>query len=245
LGSERAEVRGDCCADHHCVELCRYALVELADSDPLRLACDQLLASARAFDPQQDPLRPISWAAGPVHVLAAPHDGAVGTDDPRGRRKVPSVHAESLRFIWIARLGAETLSTGMLLIAIRFLFAYNGTSSPFPSTRRGSRRRTVLTITVQNFGEVAIVRCQGRIVRGDETALLCAAVQQHGRNVILDFRRVDAIDAAGIDVLVSLQAAGVYLTLMNPTEQVHHVLRLTNWTPSSRSANLNRLTRYF
>ncbi len=64
-------------------------------------------------------------------------------------------------------------------------------------------------------------------MRGQETAILCAAVQQHGRDVILDLSRVDAIDAAGIGLLVSLQAAGIYLKLMAPIEQVRQTLRLT------------------
>jgi len=56
---------------------------------------------------------------------------------------------------------------------------------------------------------------------------LCAAVQQQGRDVILDLRKVDAIDAAGIGALVSLQAAGIYLKLMAPSEHVREILRLT------------------
>jgi anti-anti-sigma factor len=49
-----------------------------------------------------------------------------------------------------------------------------------------------------------------------------------GRNVVLDLTQVDAIDAAGIGALVSLQAAGVYLKLMNPTRPVREILKLTN-----------------
>jgi len=45
--------------------------------------------------------------------------------------------------------------------------------------------------------------------------------------VTLDLTGVDAIDAAGIGSLVSLQASGIYLTLLNPTEQVREVLRVT------------------
>jgi len=82
-------------------------------------------------------------------------------------------------------------------------------------------------VIFEKLGDVAILRCQGRIVRGQETAILCAAVQQHGQEVILDLRKVDAIDAAGIGVLVSLQAAGIYLKLMAPSEQVRAILRLT------------------
>ena len=66
----------------------------------------------------------------------------------------------------------------------------------------------MLTVTVDDLGEVVILRCLGRIVRGTETAILCTAVRQHGHNIILDLRKVDAIDAAGIGLLVSLQAAG-------------------------------------
>jgi anti-anti-sigma regulatory factor len=36
---------------------------------------------------------------------------------------------------------------------------------------------------------------------------------------VLDLTQVDAIDAAGIGALASLQAAGVYLKLMNPTDK--------------------------
>lgn len=85
----------------------------------------------------------------------------------------------------------------------------------------------MLTVTVQDLSEVVILRCLGRIVRGDETAILCAAVRQDGRNVVLDLTQVDAIDAAGIGALVSLQGAGIYLKLMNPTAQVREVLKLT------------------
>ena len=85
----------------------------------------------------------------------------------------------------------------------------------------------MLTVSVQDSGEVVILRCRGRIVRGDETALLCTAAHQELRNVVLDLTEVEAIDAAGIGALVSLQAAGIYLKLMNPTPQVREVLKVT------------------
>ena len=86
---------------------------------------------------------------------------------------------------------------------------------------------TMLTITVKESEDGVVLQCQGRIVRGDETAILCAAVRQEGRNVTLDLTGVDAIDAAGIGSLVSLQASGIYLTLLNPAEQVREVFRVT------------------
>jgi len=45
--------------------------------------------------------------------------------------------------------------------------------------------------------------------------------------VTLDLSGVEAIDAAGIGCLVSLQASGIYLRLLNPTAQVREVLRVT------------------
>jgi len=85
----------------------------------------------------------------------------------------------------------------------------------------------VLTVNVETVGGAVILRCQGRIVRGDETPILCAAVQQRGWNVVLDLSGVEAIDAAGVGALVSLQAAGIYLKLLNPSKQVREVLTLT------------------
>ena len=71
------------------------------------------------------------------------------------------------------------------------------------------------------------VRCQGRLVRGQETAMLCAVIQHRGRDIILDLSGVTAIDAAGIGALVSLRAAGTHLRLVAPSLAVRQVLRLT------------------
>jgi len=78
------------------------------------------------------------------------------------------------------------------------------------------------------MGDETVLRCKGRIVRGEEAALSCAAMRQKKGNLVLDLTEVDGIDAAGIGLLVSLQAAGIYLTLMNPTKHVREMLRVTN-----------------
>src|ERR1700730_3096113 len=95
------------------------------------------------------------------------------------------------------------------------------------SKRQFLENPTMLTVTVKELDDGVVLQCQGRIVRGDETAILCAAVRQGGRNVTLDLTGVDAVDAAGIGSLVSLQASGIYLTLLNPAEQVREVLKVT------------------
>ena len=83
----------------------------------------------------------------------------------------------------------------------------------------------MLKVSVNHVGNAAILQCEGRIVRGEESRLLCAAIGSS--EAILDLSGVEAIDAAGVGMLVSLQAAGVYLTLLNPNESVINVLHLT------------------
>jgi anti-anti-sigma factor len=85
----------------------------------------------------------------------------------------------------------------------------------------------MLTVTTERTGDVVTMHCKGRIVLGEETAILCKALGQKVPSLVLDLAEVDAIDAAGLGALVSLQAAGIYLKLMNSTEQVKETLRLT------------------
>jgi anti-anti-sigma factor len=86
----------------------------------------------------------------------------------------------------------------------------------------------MLIVSTERIGDVVTLHCKGRIVLGDETAILCKALGQKMSSIILDLAEVDAIDAAGLGALISLQAAGIYLKLMNPTEQVRETLRLTH-----------------
>src|SRR5258708_29489683 len=78
---------------------------------------------------------------------------------------------------------------------------------------RLSRGLNCLNVTVESARGVVTVRCQGRLVRGQETALLCAVIQQHGRDIILDLSGVTAIDAAGRGAPVSPQAGCICLRL--------------------------------
>ena len=85
----------------------------------------------------------------------------------------------------------------------------------------------MLHVTVEDLGSNVILHCAGRIVRGHETAILCGAVRHAGKNITLDLSRVEAIDAAGVGALISLQAAGIYVLLLNPTKAVREVLKIT------------------
>ncbi len=92
----------------------------------------------------------------------------------------------------------------------------------------------MLNVTIQHSEDVAVLRCVGRIVAGDEANILRKAVlsQVNSRTVVLDLTRVDAIDGGGMGVLVFLQgwarATEVDLKLMNPTSRVRELFELTN-----------------
>jgi len=85
----------------------------------------------------------------------------------------------------------------------------------------------LLNITVEHFDGLVILHCEGRLVIGYETRLLCASIRQTSRELRVDLREVTSVDAAGIGALVSLQAAGFYLTLADPSPMVREVLART------------------
>jgi len=93
---------------------------------------------------------------------------------------------------------------------------------------------TMLGIAIDDLGDTAVVRCVGRIVSGREANVLRLAVlsQAKRRSVVLDLAMVEAIDAGGIGLLVSLErwtrTSGMSLKLMNPPLLVREVLELMN-----------------
>jgi len=88
----------------------------------------------------------------------------------------------------------------------------------------------MLTIDVERTGDVAVVRCGGRIVRGQEVRMLRSAVvlEKSSRIVVLDLSEVHSLDAGGLTTLLSLHqwacTQGVQLKLVNPSHFVREVL---------------------
>lgn len=91
----------------------------------------------------------------------------------------------------------------------------------------------MLTIDVEKSGDVAVVRCGGRIVRGEEVFALRNAVvsEKNSRIVVLDLSEVESVDANGLTTLLSLhqwtRSRGVQLKLVNPTHFVQEILQRT------------------
>jgi len=88
----------------------------------------------------------------------------------------------------------------------------------------------MLTIDVEKTGDVAVVRCGGRIVRGEEVRTLRNAVvcEKQSRIVVLDLSDVETLDAGGLTTLLSLhqwtRSRGVQLKLVNPSHFVREML---------------------
>jgi ABC-type transporter Mla MlaB component len=83
----------------------------------------------------------------------------------------------------------------------------------------------MFSVTVEGSGQAVTLHALGKLLRGDETVLLCAAIRQHAPHITLDLSEVEAMDAAAIGALISLQAAGIFLTLANPTSQVRELFK--------------------
>lgn len=91
----------------------------------------------------------------------------------------------------------------------------------------------MLTIDVEKTGDVAVVRCVGRIVRGAGVRTLKNAVlsEKNIRIVVIDLFDVETLDAGGLTALLSLQQwawnCNVQLKLVNPSHFVNEVLTRT------------------
>jgi len=91
----------------------------------------------------------------------------------------------------------------------------------------------MLKVHNRNLGNIAILCLQGRLVTG-ETAALRNAVhsQSEVSAVVLDFARVNTIDAAGLGVMLELreeiESKGIEFRLTNVTKLVRRLLELTH-----------------
>ena len=91
----------------------------------------------------------------------------------------------------------------------------------------------MLRTSVHSLGDTAVLRCQGRIVIGEDYTILrhAAYSQVHARTLILDLAQVDYIDAGGLGVLLGLQnwvrSRSITLKLMNVTSRVLQIFELT------------------
>jgi len=98
-----------------------------------------------------------------------------------------------------------------------------------------SRPRS-LHIKSEQAGDVAVLRCAGRIVRGEALHFLKNAVTSLPpiRVIVLDLSGVEMLDCGGLGMLVSLQGwtrnNGIQLKLVNPSSFAREILERTGLT---------------
>ena len=92
-------------------------------------------------------------------------------------------------------------------------------------------RLLMLAVNVQNFGDVVVLHCKGRIVAGDTTLQNAIRSLKDPGTLVLDLAQVDAVDAGGLGVLLDLEAwthsRHMQLKLANVSNSVRRVLELT------------------
>ena len=88
----------------------------------------------------------------------------------------------------------------------------------------------MLNIDIERNADVAIVRCMGRLLRGEAVRTMRNAVvsEQNTRMILLDLSEIKALDAGGVNALVALHhwavSRGIRMKLVNPSSFVREIL---------------------
>jgi anti-anti-sigma regulatory factor len=86
--------------------------------------------------------------------------------------------------------------------------------------------KNMLIVHIENIGDMALIECEGRIVRSEAAFKLRQAVnlQSDARIIVLDLSEVSAIEGGGLGMLVFLQRWAqdhdIRLKLFNPRQSV-------------------------
>ena len=93
-----------------------------------------------------------------------------------------------------------------------------------------------LQIKHEKSGDVAVLQCAGRIVRGNALCTLREAVtmQENVRIIVLDLSEVEMLDGGGLGMFVFLlnwtRGNGIQMKLVNPSSLVREMLDRTRLT---------------
>jgi anti-anti-sigma factor len=99
-----------------------------------------------------------------------------------------------------------------------------------------------LSVQSQKLGNVIVIRCQGRLIVGEETAALQAEVDKRSpesKKFVLHLAEVNYVDSGGLGALVriagSLRSFRGDLKLCELSKQVSQILQVTNLSSVFRS----------
>jgi anti-anti-sigma regulatory factor len=105
----------------------------------------------------------------------------------------------------------------------------------------------MLDLHIEKIGELAVVECEGRIVRSETAFNLREAVTslRDARIIVLDLSEVRAIEGGGLGMLLFLQRwaydHGIQFKLFNPTRSVRDRLERTSSIPKLDIAALHEM----
>ncbi len=90
----------------------------------------------------------------------------------------------------------------------------------------------MLKLEIQQSSQATVLRCSGRIVKGDGAdTLLRAVLSEDKRRILIDLNEVSAIDAAGLGALAELERwareGNRTIQLINPSKRVLEALEAT------------------
>jgi len=92
----------------------------------------------------------------------------------------------------------------------------------------------MLTVNIEEVGEMTVVECKGRLVRSESALKLREAVisQLDARIIVIDLSDVSAIEGGGLGMLVFLRRWSsdrhIQFKLFNPTRSVRNRLERAN-----------------
>jgi anti-anti-sigma regulatory factor len=108
----------------------------------------------------------------------------------------------------------------------------------------------MLGLHIEKIGDLAIVECEGRVVRSEAAFQLHEAItsQRDARIIVLDLSEVGAIEGGGLGMLVFLRRwtyeHDIRFKLFNPTKSVRDRLERANSMPEFDIATLDEMVAF-
>jgi anti-anti-sigma regulatory factor len=113
--------------------------------------------------------------------------------------------------------------------------------------RRSLLEEAMLNVHIEKIGDMAVVQCEGRIVRSDAAFKLRDAVTQQidARVILLDLSDAETLGGGGLGMLVFLQQwsrkHGVELKLFDPPDAVRRSLERVSSTTELEIASTEEI----
>jgi anti-anti-sigma regulatory factor len=107
--------------------------------------------------------------------------------------------------------------------------------------------KAMLNINVDKIGEVAVIHCEGRIVRSEAAFKLRDAVTQQSdsRVILLDLSGVEALEGGGLGMLLFLQMwtrdHGIQLKAFDATDGVRQSLGRARYVATVEMAGVSEV----